>query len=158
MHSFNVLFSLQNHLAHCQFATVPCPQCQQSVKKSHLEEHTTFECQRRPVSCPDCVASFVYEEKEVFLTHLCRKISQLWSVSVANRSPYNLVWSHLSSMNSSVPLPVWCASTVTWISSGTRWVMQCLPWERPRLNQTCFAVVNCYSFKLSLVSINSSMD
>ncbi|XP_019955056.1 TNF receptor-associated factor 6 [Paralichthys olivaceus] len=56
---------LENHLAQCQFATAPCPQCQQSVRKSHLEEHTTVECQRRPVSCPDCVACFVYEESEL---------------------------------------------------------------------------------------------
>ncbi|KAA8595774.1 hypothetical protein FQN60_011065, partial [Etheostoma spectabile] len=59
------LRSLENHLKQCQFATVPCPQCQQSVRKSHLEEHTTVECQRRPVSCPDCVACFVYEESEL---------------------------------------------------------------------------------------------
>ncbi|KAM9366452.1 TNF receptor-associated factor 6 [Symphorus nematophorus] len=56
---------LENHLACCQFATVPCPQCQQAVRKSHLEEHTTVECQRRPVSCPDCVATFVYEQREL---------------------------------------------------------------------------------------------
>ncbi|KAG8001203.1 TNF receptor-associated factor 6 [Nibea albiflora] len=56
---------LENHLARCQFATVPCLQCQQSVRKSNLEEHRTAECQRRPVSCPDCVASFVYEEREL---------------------------------------------------------------------------------------------
>ncbi|XP_034733842.1 TNF receptor-associated factor 6 isoform X2 [Etheostoma cragini] len=59
------LRSLENHLKQCQFATVPCPQCQQSVRKSHLEEHTTVECQRRPVSCPDCLACFVYEESEL---------------------------------------------------------------------------------------------
>uniref|UniRef100_A0A665TBH6 TNF receptor-associated factor n=1 Tax=Echeneis naucrates TaxID=173247 RepID=A0A665TBH6_ECHNA len=56
---------LENHLALCQFATVSCPQCQQTVRKSHLEEHTTVECQRRPMSCPDCVASFVFEEQEL---------------------------------------------------------------------------------------------
>ncbi|XP_061889120.1 TNF receptor-associated factor 6 [Entelurus aequoreus] len=56
---------LENHLAQCPFATVPCPQCQQSVKKTCLEEHKTIECRRRPMSCPDCVASFVYEEKEL---------------------------------------------------------------------------------------------
>uniref|UniRef100_A0A3Q1EML1 TNF receptor-associated factor n=1 Tax=Acanthochromis polyacanthus TaxID=80966 RepID=A0A3Q1EML1_9TELE len=56
---------LEIHLEQCQFATAPCSQCQQSVRKSHLEEHTTVECQRRPVSCPDCVASFVYEEREL---------------------------------------------------------------------------------------------
>ncbi|XP_020498855.2 TNF receptor-associated factor 6 [Labrus bergylta] len=61
---------LENHLVHCQFATEPCPQCQQSVRKSHLEEHKTVECQRRPVSCPDCVASFVYEERELH-EHQC---------------------------------------------------------------------------------------
>ncbi|XP_029954131.1 TNF receptor-associated factor 6 [Salarias fasciatus] len=56
---------LEAHSALCKFATVPCPQCQQSVRKSYLEEHTTLECQRRPMKCPDCVAHFVYEEKEL---------------------------------------------------------------------------------------------
>ncbi|KAM4744477.1 TNF receptor-associated factor 6 [Anableps anableps] len=56
---------LENHLAVCQFATVPCPQCQQPVRKSYLEDHKTVECHRRPMSCPDCVASFVFEEKEL---------------------------------------------------------------------------------------------
>ncbi|XP_077374950.1 TNF receptor-associated factor 6 [Festucalex cinctus] len=56
---------LENHLAQCTFATVPCPQCQQSVRKVYLEEHKTIECRRRPMSCPDCVASFVYEEREL---------------------------------------------------------------------------------------------
>lgn len=56
---------LENHLAVCQFATVPCPQCQQPVRKSYLDEHRIVECQRRPMSCPDCVASFVFEEKEL---------------------------------------------------------------------------------------------
>ncbi|CAJ1049231.1 TNF receptor-associated factor 6 [Xyrichtys novacula] len=56
---------LENHLAHCQFATEPCPQCKQSVRKSHLEVHTTVECQRRSVTCPDCVASFYYEDTEL---------------------------------------------------------------------------------------------
>ncbi|XP_042290083.1 TNF receptor-associated factor 6 [Thunnus maccoyii] len=56
---------LENHVAQCQFATVPCPQCQKSVRKSNVEEHITVECQRRPVSCPDCVACFVYEEREL---------------------------------------------------------------------------------------------
>ncbi|XP_074478644.1 TNF receptor-associated factor 6 [Sebastes fasciatus] len=56
---------LENHLAQCQFATVLCLQCQEPVRKSHVEEHTTVECQRRPVSCPDCVTSFVYEEREL---------------------------------------------------------------------------------------------
>ncbi|MED6284917.1 TNF receptor-associated factor 6 [Characodon lateralis] len=56
---------LENHLAMCQFATVPCSQCQQPVRKSYIEEHKTDECQRRPMSCPDCVASFVFEEKEL---------------------------------------------------------------------------------------------
>ncbi|XP_017269767.1 TNF receptor-associated factor 6 [Kryptolebias marmoratus] len=59
------LRQLENHLAQCQFATMPCPQCQQAVRKSYLEEHKTVECQRRLVSCPDCVTSFFYEEKEL---------------------------------------------------------------------------------------------
>ncbi|XP_071752282.1 TNF receptor-associated factor 6 [Centroberyx gerrardi] len=56
---------LENHVTQCPFATVPCPQCQQPVRTSHLEEHTTLQCQRRPVSCPDCVASFVYEDRQL---------------------------------------------------------------------------------------------
>ncbi|KAM6950039.1 TNF receptor-associated factor 6 isoform 1-T2 [Lycodopsis pacificus] len=56
---------LENHVARCQFATVPCSQCQQSVRKSHLEEHKTVDCQRRPMTCPDCVADFCYEEREL---------------------------------------------------------------------------------------------
>uniref|UniRef100_A0A671Y7F7 TNF receptor-associated factor n=1 Tax=Sparus aurata TaxID=8175 RepID=A0A671Y7F7_SPAAU len=68
---------LENHLACCQFATVPCQQCQQSVRKSHLEQHTTVECQRRPVSCQDCVATFVFEEKEVMWTFWFRLLPQL---------------------------------------------------------------------------------
>uniref|UniRef100_A0A8C7X9T5 TNF receptor-associated factor n=1 Tax=Oryzias sinensis TaxID=183150 RepID=A0A8C7X9T5_9TELE len=56
---------LENHLAQCQFATVPCSQCQQPVRKIYLEEHATVECPRRPMSCPDCVAVFVYEEREM---------------------------------------------------------------------------------------------
>lgn len=65
-------FNFQDHLVHCEFATVPCPQCQQSVKKSHLEEHITVQCQKRPMSCPDCVACFLYEEREVPLNHFSR--------------------------------------------------------------------------------------
>ncbi|XP_067104831.1 TNF receptor-associated factor 6 [Osmerus mordax] len=56
---------LESHVNQCQYATVPCPLCQESVWKSQLEEHTSLQCQRRPVSCPDCVASFVYEESEL---------------------------------------------------------------------------------------------
>ncbi|CAN9506646.1 unnamed protein product [Ophioblennius macclurei] len=56
---------LEDHLALCKFATAICSQCQQSVRKSYLEEHETSECQRRPMSCPDCVASFVFEENEL---------------------------------------------------------------------------------------------
>ncbi|XP_026233552.1 TNF receptor-associated factor 6 [Anabas testudineus] len=56
---------LENHLAQCEFSTVPCPQCQQSVRKSHLDQHKTLECQRRPVSCQDCAEYFVYEEREL---------------------------------------------------------------------------------------------
>ncbi|XP_034040631.1 TNF receptor-associated factor 6 [Thalassophryne amazonica] len=56
---------LENHLAQCPFATVSCPQCQQSVRKTQLEKHTSSECQRRPVTCPDCVACFVYEERQL---------------------------------------------------------------------------------------------
>ncbi|KAK9542312.1 hypothetical protein VZT92_000186 [Zoarces viviparus] len=59
------LRQLEKHVPRCQFATVPCSQCQQSVRKSHLEEHKTVECQRRPMTCPDCVADFCYEDRDV---------------------------------------------------------------------------------------------
>lgn len=62
---FAALSPFQSHLESCQFATVPCPQCQRSVRKSSVELHVTVECQRRPVSCPDCFTGFVYEEREV---------------------------------------------------------------------------------------------
>ncbi|XP_061671152.1 TNF receptor-associated factor 6 [Syngnathoides biaculeatus] len=69
---------LENHLAQCPFATMACPQCQESVRKSYLEEHKTIDCRRRPMCCPDCVASFVYEEKDLheqqcpFATVMCQ--------------------------------------------------------------------------------------
>ncbi|KAL6113546.1 traf6 [Pungitius sinensis] len=56
---------LENHMERCQFATVPCSLCQQSVRKSRLEEHQTAECQKRPLSCPDCLAGFCYDESEL---------------------------------------------------------------------------------------------
>ncbi|XP_056268320.1 TNF receptor-associated factor 6 [Pseudoliparis swirei] len=59
------LRQLETHLARCQFATAPCPQCQQSVRTSRLEEHATAECRRRPATCPDCGAHFYYEEREL---------------------------------------------------------------------------------------------
>lgn len=71
-------FSCQKHMAKCEFATVPCPQCQQSVRQSQIEEHTTVECTRRPVSCPDCLLCFVHEEREVMWTHL--SICSHWKV------------------------------------------------------------------------------
>lgn len=77
--NFDIIISLsQNHLAHCEFATVPCPHCQQSVKKTALEEHTAAECRRRPMSCPDCVEIYVYEEKEVMLALDLGKIPLLF--------------------------------------------------------------------------------
>ncbi|XP_056134707.1 TNF receptor-associated factor 6 [Lampris incognitus] len=60
---------LENHLMQCQFATVVCQQCQQSVRQSQLKEHTTHHCLRRPVSCPDCMADFVYEERQIHELH-----------------------------------------------------------------------------------------
>ncbi|XP_037343277.2 TNF receptor-associated factor 6 [Pungitius pungitius] len=56
---------LENHMERCRFATVPCSLCQQSVRKSRLEEHQTAECQKRPLSCPDCLAGFCYDESEL---------------------------------------------------------------------------------------------
>ncbi|KAK2853704.1 hypothetical protein Q5P01_006365 [Channa striata] len=56
---------VRRHLKQCEFSTVLCSQCQQSIRKSHLEQHKTSECQKRLVSCPDCVEYFVFEEREL---------------------------------------------------------------------------------------------
>lgn len=158
-----LIFPSQNHLAQCQFATVPCPQCQQSVRKSHLEEHTTVECQRRPVSCPDCVARFVYEESEVMRTPLSNcsscfpppptprilyfgKIVQLHCVSVRIS-----LLTHISGVVA--PLASWaavslCQREVPVLRDGSHQrpgeldVSVCLE-KRPLLNQTVFIVVYC---------------
>ncbi|XP_066509864.1 TNF receptor-associated factor 6-like [Hoplias malabaricus] len=61
---------LENHMPHCKFATVPCPQCQESVWKSELEEHINQECLQRLVTCSDCAASIVYAEKQ-FHEQMC---------------------------------------------------------------------------------------
>ncbi|KAM6980493.1 TNF receptor-associated factor 6 [Aplochiton taeniatus] len=56
---------LESHITQCPFEMVPCPQCQESVWKSQLEEHISVQCPRRTVSCPDCVASFVFEDTKL---------------------------------------------------------------------------------------------
>ncbi|XP_023698020.1 TNF receptor-associated factor 6 [Paramormyrops kingsleyae] len=56
------LRQLEDHVAQCQFATVPCPLCQDVVRKSQLEEHSSRQCPRRPVTCPDCAQTYVYED------------------------------------------------------------------------------------------------
>lgn len=80
------LSPFQSHLESCQFATVPCPQCQRSVRKSSVEHHVTVECQRRPVSCPDCFVGFVYEESEVSPSPAVRQrgdlVSSQWGLTV----------------------------------------------------------------------------
>ncbi|KAG7473843.1 hypothetical protein MATL_G00100090 [Megalops atlanticus] len=55
---------LEAHVAQCQFATVPCPLCQDAVWKSELEEHKTQQCPRRSVSCADCMERFVFEDRQ----------------------------------------------------------------------------------------------
>ncbi|XP_051998325.1 TNF receptor-associated factor 6 [Xyrauchen texanus] len=54
---------LQKHL--CKFATVPCPQCQEFVRKSHLDEHKIQQCLQRLMTCPDCAGNFVYADKQI---------------------------------------------------------------------------------------------
>uniref|UniRef100_A0A8C2A5P1 TNF receptor-associated factor n=1 Tax=Cyprinus carpio TaxID=7962 RepID=A0A8C2A5P1_CYPCA len=55
----------QKHLSHCKFATVPCPQCLESVRKSHLDEHKSQQCLQRLMTCPACAGSFVYANKQI---------------------------------------------------------------------------------------------
>ncbi|KAG9260829.1 TNF receptor-associated factor 6 [Astyanax mexicanus] len=61
---------LENHIPHCKFATVPCPQCQELVWKSELEEHINQECSHRLITCPDCAENIIYAEKQ-FHEQLC---------------------------------------------------------------------------------------
>lgn len=59
------LRQLDNHLEECKFATVACPQCEDLVLKSQLEEHKTEECLRRIIACADCLQPFLFEERQV---------------------------------------------------------------------------------------------
>uniref|UniRef100_A0A8C2GCK4 TNF receptor-associated factor n=1 Tax=Cyprinus carpio TaxID=7962 RepID=A0A8C2GCK4_CYPCA len=56
---------IEKHLSHCKFATVPCPQCLESVRKSHLDEHKSQQCLQRLMTCPACAGSFVYANKQI---------------------------------------------------------------------------------------------
>ncbi|XP_063045054.1 TNF receptor-associated factor 6 [Engraulis encrasicolus] len=56
---------LEGHVAKCKFATVLCPQCEESVLKSQLEEHAQELCLRRIIACHDCLQPFVFEESKV---------------------------------------------------------------------------------------------
>lgn len=56
---------MQNHLKLCEFATVPCPQCQDPVWKNSVEEHMNQDCLQRLITCPDCVESIIFAEKQV---------------------------------------------------------------------------------------------
>ncbi|KAK9971976.1 hypothetical protein ABG768_025312 [Culter alburnus] len=59
------LRQLERHLSQCKFATVPCPQCLESVRKSHLDEHKSQQCLQRLMTCPACAESFVYATKQI---------------------------------------------------------------------------------------------
>lgn len=147
---------------------MPCQQCQQSVRKSHLEQHTTVECQRRPVSCQDCVATFVFEEKEVMWTCFCncsccffqnishRRITQLHCESV--RISLLTVWFRLLPQLHEQQCPFanvtcqYCEMDLIRDQVGDRMSTMNLAsdeWE-------CFSAVNCYLLKLTSVNINFS--
>ncbi|XP_076854005.1 TNF receptor-associated factor 6 [Brachyhypopomus gauderio] len=55
---------LEEHTMVCKFATLPCDQCQESVRKSELENHKALECLRRLVTCPDCADRVAYADKQ----------------------------------------------------------------------------------------------
>ncbi|RXN26473.1 TNF receptor-associated factor 6 [Labeo rohita] len=59
------LRQLEKHSSQCKFATVQCPQCLESVRKSHLDEHKSQQCLQRLLTCPDCAESFVYAGKQI---------------------------------------------------------------------------------------------
>ncbi|XP_039514098.1 TNF receptor-associated factor 6 [Pimephales promelas] len=59
------LRQLERHLSQCKFSTAPCPQCLESVRKSHLDEHKSQQCLQRLMTCPDCAGSFVYANKQI---------------------------------------------------------------------------------------------
>lgn len=64
------LRQLEKHLSQCKFATVQCPQCLESVRKSHLDEHKSEQCLKRLMTCPACAGSFVYANKQ-FHEQIC---------------------------------------------------------------------------------------
>lgn len=98
---------------HCALPTMPTV-CE---KEPSWGAHNFWVPKETCVVSRLCGKLCLWGEKGIFDSFILTQ-----NVSVAIWSPYDLVWLHLSSMNSNVPLPVWCASTVTWISSGTRWV------------------------------------
>ncbi|XP_073692019.1 TNF receptor-associated factor 6-like [Garra rufa] len=59
------LRQLEKHLSQCKFATVQCPQCLESVRKSHLDEHKSQQCLQRLLTCPACAGSYVYADKQI---------------------------------------------------------------------------------------------
>nr|QVN25639.1 TNF receptor-associated factor 6 [Clarias magur] len=61
---------LENHMALCEFATVPCPQCKEPVWKNSVEQHMNQDCLQRLVTCPDCAESIIYATKQ-FHEQMC---------------------------------------------------------------------------------------
>ncbi|MCJ8747344.1 hypothetical protein PDJAM_G00152340 [Pangasius djambal] len=61
---------LENHLKLCEFATVPCPQCQKPIWKNSVEEHMNKDCLQRLITCPDCAESIIYADKQ-FHEQMC---------------------------------------------------------------------------------------
>ncbi|XP_059390502.1 TNF receptor-associated factor 6 [Carassius carassius] len=59
------LRQLEKHSSQCKFATVQCPQCLESVRKSHLDEHKSEQCSQRRMTCPACAGSFVFANKQI---------------------------------------------------------------------------------------------
>ncbi|TRZ00845.1 hypothetical protein DNTS_014115 [Danionella cerebrum] len=53
------LRQLEKHLSQCKFSTAHCPQCLESVLKSHLDEHKSQFCSQRLMTCPACAGTFI---------------------------------------------------------------------------------------------------
>ncbi|KAK3510183.1 hypothetical protein QTP70_026776 [Hemibagrus guttatus] len=65
---------LENHMKLCEFATVPCPQCEEPVWKNSIEEHMNQDCLQRLITCPDCAESIIYADKQ-FHEQMCPFVS-----------------------------------------------------------------------------------
>lgn len=132
----------QKHLSQCSFATALCPQCQESVRISHLDEHKSQHCLQRLMTCPACAGSFVYANKQVkgeprFPVCILETLRSnyktivwfLWLKFMLFKTRFNSFKLYLNTcfllcrfMNRFVLSPIQCVNIAKWSSFGIRYV------------------------------------